>query len=192
MSLLHFHLNKVMLQHEVPRYFPLQPEQSRKEAKAKVSSITGACIKASGAGLNREAAKAKAAQPDYSHERIPKTLKEIEHEKLMASNVLQVEVRPSDKRIICDSIARIFCDYGDISVKKASENIFWVDFEHFEQREIDNIKFAAKNAGNKECLVTNLDKIKHAVLKQEKGVIAEIRYFHEAKRYPYNEWKSVA
>ena len=67
MSLLHFHLNKVMLQHEVPRYFPLQPEQSRKEAKAKVPTTTGAGIKAGGAGLNREAEKAKAAQPNYSH-----------------------------------------------------------------------------------------------------------------------------
>jgi AAA15 family ATPase/GTPase len=67
MSLLHFHLNKVMLQHEVPRYFPLQPEQSRKETKAKVSAATGAGIKAGGAGLNREAEKSKAAQPDYSH-----------------------------------------------------------------------------------------------------------------------------
>ena len=56
-----------MLQHEVPRYFPLQPEQSRKEAKAKVPTTTGAGIKAGGAGLNREAEKAKAAQPNYSH-----------------------------------------------------------------------------------------------------------------------------
>lgn len=67
MSLLHFHLNKVMLQHEVPRYFPLQPLQRRKEAKAKVPAATGAGIKASVAGLNREAEKARAAQPDYSH-----------------------------------------------------------------------------------------------------------------------------
>jgi len=67
MSLLHFHLNKVMLQHEVPRYFPLQPEQIRKDTKAKVPAATGAGIKAGGAGLSRQAEKIKAAQPDYSH-----------------------------------------------------------------------------------------------------------------------------
>lgn len=109
----------------------------------------------------------------------------------MESNVLQVEVRPGGRRVICDSIARMFCDYGDVSVKRASEYLFWVDFEHFEQAEIDRIKFSAKNAGAKECVVSNLDKIKYAVSRAEKDVIAEIRYFPDAKRFPFNDWKTV-
>lgn len=83
-----FHCNKVMLQHEVPRYFPLQTEKSRKDAKVKVAPAAGLGRKAGGVGPSREIEKDKAAQPDYSHQRIPQTFKEVEHDKLMASNVL--------------------------------------------------------------------------------------------------------
>jgi hypothetical protein len=56
-----FHCNKVMLQHEVPRYFPLQSEKGRKDAKAKVAPAAGPGRKAGFAGLSRENEKTKAA-----------------------------------------------------------------------------------------------------------------------------------
>lgn len=62
----------------------------------------------------------------------------------MQTNVLQVEVRDTGKKVFCSTIAQMFCDFGDVSVKKATERIYWVDFEHFEQDEIDQIKVNQK------------------------------------------------
>ena len=103
----------------------------------------------------------------------------------MATNVLQVEVRKdTEQRVICDTIAKMFCDYGDVSVKRASDKIFWVDFKHFEQNEIDQIKLPAPNR-IKEIPITNLYKIKTAVAKENHKVIEEIRFYEDAKRFPF-------
>ena len=78
----------------------------------------------------------------------------------------------------------MFCDYGDVSVKRARDQIFWVDFEYFEQHEIDQIKLpksATKDIGP----LTNLAKIKAVVAKDNAEMIEEIRYYGEAKRFPY-------
>ena len=49
----------------------------------------------------------------------------------MASNVVQVEVHEAQSGMLCDAIAKMFCDFGDISVKQATRKLYWVDFEHF-------------------------------------------------------------
>lgn len=178
-----------MLQHEVPRYFPLQPEQARKDAKNRASTDNaGAGRKATSAGL-RGAEKVTAAQPDYSYQRIPQTVKEIEHDKLMASNVFQVEVRETESGVICNAVAEMFCDFGDICVRRAADRLFWVDFEHFEQSVIDKIKMpkTATSTTGKEHPVTNLHKIKYAALKENDKLIKEIRFYWEAKRYPFDK-----
>lgn len=56
-----FHCNKVMLQHDVPRYFPLQFEKGRKDTKAKNPPAAGPGRKAYFAGISRENEKAMAA-----------------------------------------------------------------------------------------------------------------------------------
>lgn len=86
----------------------------------------------------------------------------------MLSNVLQVEVRPSDQQVLCNTIAQMFCDFGDVCVKKASERIFWIDFEYFEQEEIDKIKVSGKSKAAKDSNIDNLLKIKTFVLSENK------------------------
>jgi hypothetical protein len=100
-----------MLQHEVPRYFPLQLDSKvRKEVANKAGARADqAGLRGKGTNLGVCRApldKAKCLQqPDYSDKRIQQTFREDEHDKLMASNVLQVEVREPRKNVLCHTIA---------------------------------------------------------------------------------------